>query len=678
MSPAAQRLVFATRTTIAALLAAYVAFLVNLPQASTSMITVFIVSQPLAGMVLSKSLFRVVGTTMGAVVAIAMTAAFSNAPELFALSVSLWIGLCVATSVYLRDAPASYGALLSGYSVAIIAFPAVDAPATVFQAAMDRGSEIFVGIACATALSQTFLPQSASAALARAREAAVSAAAAWAAGALRGRDDAAAAQAERRALVAKVGQLETLRVHASYDSAETRIGDRRIRLLHGRLVSFLALIVSVHDRLEILRARRPDRAAALAPMLERAASAMAADATNEQRTGLRDALLAAAPDAAAIRADRQALFECTILLRVADLVEMRGDIDALHGPGPAEEPEPAALARYRDVGLALVSGLGAFAALGLFCGFWIVSGWNAGAGAAIMVAVMTSLFAQLDDPAAAAGAFLRMTGLGIVAAGVYAFAILPGLEGFEALGLALAPLIFAASYAMTFPRYTLSGLAAALGALNLIGLTNVMTPDFASFANSAIGQIVGIGGAVAALRVMRPIGAVWPVARLTAGLRADLSEAAASRREPGRVAFESRMLDRIDGLMARLDLADPDDLAVEQGALAGLRVGLNALALRRVVRDLPAEVAAPLADALAELARHFRRLSRGETSAPPLARFDLALEAALACEGLDATEARDLPVWISSIRTSLAQHPRMFGAEAHAPAALEPALKEAA
>ncbi len=681
MSPTLrQRYVFALRTTLAALLAAFVAFTANLPQASTSMMTVFIVSQPLAGMVLSKSLFRVVGTVTGAVVAIALTAAFSQEPELFSLAISLWIGICVAVSVFMRDAPAAYGALLSGYTAAIVAFPAVGAPDTMFQAAMDRGAEIFVGIVCATTLSQVFFPQSAADALNRATGAAVASASAWAASTLRGRPDADQVARDRRKLVADVSRLENLRIHAAFDTAEVRLSSRRVRLLHGRLVSLLALLVSVHDRMETLRSERPGRAAALQPLLERAAAAMSPDASEAERADARTALVSGAPDLAAMRADRSRVFERTILLRVADLIDMRGDIAGLSAPedvgrsdGASEDPD---LSRYRDVPLALVSGATAALSMLAICAFWIASGWTAGAGAAVMVAVMTSLFAQQDDPSRPAGVFLLMTVVGSIAAGVYVFGVLPGLEGFETLALALFPLLFVAAWAMTAPALALPALAGAIGAINLIGLTNVMTPDFPGFANSALGQIGGIALAAALLRILRPIGAAWPVARLTRGLMTDVAEVAAGRAQ-GRVAFESRMFDRIDGLMSRLDLADADNVAVEQASLAALRIGLNALALRRVVRDLPDALQALVADALAELARHCRRLARGEASEPPLERFAAAEAAALDADPQGREDAADLPVWLSAIGASLAQHPRLFG-EAAQPAPEPEPMRRAA
>ena len=50
---------FSLKTFAAAMLAVYIAFRIPLPQPSWAMLTVYVVSQPLAGMVLSKSIFRV-------------------------------------------------------------------------------------------------------------------------------------------------------------------------------------------------------------------------------------------------------------------------------------------------------------------------------------------------------------------------------------------------------------------------------------------------------------------------------------------------------------------------------------------------------------------------------------------------------------------------------------------
>ncbi|MFD1703634.1 FUSC family protein [Methylopila henanensis] len=657
------RLIFALRATLAALLAGYLALLADLPQASSSMMTVLIVSQPLTGMVLSKAFFRVVGTIVGAVAAVALTAALHGAPELFVLGVSGWIAACVYGSIFLRDAPVSYGALLSGYTAAIIAFPAVNAPDGVFLSALDRVAEIMIGIACAGVFSQLFFPRSAGRALEGAAEQALAAASAWAADTLRGRPDAARVGRDRRTLIATVTSLDSLRVHATFDSAAARLSNQRIRFLHGRLVSLIAMLVSVHDRLEILRAETPGRAAALAPVFEQAADAMALDAPEKDRDAARRAALAAAPAADALRANPAAVPERTLLLRIADLISLRSDLDRLSRIDAPDEDgdEPrATLTRYRDHQLAGVAAASAFAALVAVCAFWIASGWDAGAGAAIFVAVLVSLFGQQDDPAAAAGTFALMTAVGAAAAAAYLFAILPRLEGFETLAAALAPLLFTTAWQMTNPIRALPALAFGLGVLNLMSLSNTMTYDFTTFANTTFASLTGLGLAAVLLGVLRPIGSAWPIRRLVAGVRRDLASAAA-RGQITRLGFESRMFDLVNGLMLRLDPNDLRQLEIERGALAGVRVGLNALALRRELDALPQAARSATARALAELARHFRRLARGEPSAPPLDRLDEALAAALDAPG-DGPDAADVAVFISSIRVSLAQHPAMFGA----------------
>jgi len=119
---------FSLKTFIAAMLALFIAFRLNLSQPSWSVTTVYIVSQPFSGMVLAKSLYRMLGTSIGAVMSLVFVALFSNTPELFCLALALWIGLGTFVTIYLRDAPQAYVGMLSGYSAAIIGLPAALAP----------------------------------------------------------------------------------------------------------------------------------------------------------------------------------------------------------------------------------------------------------------------------------------------------------------------------------------------------------------------------------------------------------------------------------------------------------------------------------------------------------------------------------------------------------------------
>src|SRR6185312_1383452 len=111
---------FSLKAFVAAMLALYIAFRLNLSQPSWCITTVYVVSQPLAGMVLAKSLYRVLGTVIGALMSLLFVALFSNTPELFCLALAIWIGICTSVAVYLREAPQAYGGVLAGYSAAII------------------------------------------------------------------------------------------------------------------------------------------------------------------------------------------------------------------------------------------------------------------------------------------------------------------------------------------------------------------------------------------------------------------------------------------------------------------------------------------------------------------------------------------------------------------------------
>lgn len=101
------------------------------------MVTVFIVMQPQTGMVIAKSFYRFIGTIVGAMVTVGLTALFGQFPELFLLSITLWICLCTIGASLNRSFRA-YGFVLSGYTTALIGIPALANPDGVFISAMTR------------------------------------------------------------------------------------------------------------------------------------------------------------------------------------------------------------------------------------------------------------------------------------------------------------------------------------------------------------------------------------------------------------------------------------------------------------------------------------------------------------------------------------------------------------
>ena len=154
----AQHWLFSIKTFAAAMLALSIGFWLDLPKPYWALATVYIASQPLSGATRSKAVFRAIGTLVGSAAAVALVPNLVNAPPLLVAAISLWSGLCLYLSLLDRT-PRSYVFMLAGYTTAIVGFPAVGAPDTIFDLALARTEEILVGIACAALVSSLVFPR---------------------------------------------------------------------------------------------------------------------------------------------------------------------------------------------------------------------------------------------------------------------------------------------------------------------------------------------------------------------------------------------------------------------------------------------------------------------------------------------------------------------------------------
>lgn len=628
--------VFSVKSFIAAMLALYVAFRLDLSQPMWAVTTVYVVSQPLAGMVLSKSIYRVVGTVIGAVASLVLVALFSDSREFFCLALALWMGLGTAVTIYLRDAPEGYVGMLSGYSAAIIGLAVALEPQSAFDIAVARCLEITLGIACATIVHQLVFPQRAGDALRHALEAVLPSMARWAGDALRGRGSEAEGLIDRRRIIGAVSDLDMLRIFAIFDTPPLKMFDPAIRQLEGKLLSLLAVMMSVYDRFAMLKRERPPVADELRPLLERAAlhvtesakASQPADAEIESvdEAALRAEIVSHLPSVEDLRRDPRTFLVRSILLRLIDVLDFWRDAVWLRTHISSRTPLPniqaaPALHPYRDLSAALMGGAVTAAAVIGATAFWIFSAWPSGPTAVTFAAIICAVMGGRDDPAAAAAGFLRMSVVGAVVAACYLFVILPPLTGFVPLVAALAPLYLICGLLLAIPSTVPLVMPLIFTGGGLMGITNRMVYDFDAFSNTAVGYVSGIGMAVAALYLLRPRGAAWMVRRLLRGLFRDLA-GVCSRAKADRAAFESRMFDRINALFVRLDPMDARDRAVIQGGLASLRVGLNAIALRAWLQEMPPVGRALVEEFLAELEGHFTALAAGGDAPAPSALLD--------------------------------------------------------
>jgi len=242
---------FSLKCLAAGMLALYVAFSIGLERPYWAFLTSYIVAQPLAGAVISKAVFRTVGTLVGAMFAVAIVPPLVNAPELLVLAMGSWLALCVFVSLMDRT-PRSYMFVLAGYTACLIVFPDVDTPQTIFTVASLRVQEILIGIACGSLVHSVILPGSITAALLARVEGMLRDAERWSRDAIAsgvGLGPVAGLDAERRRLAQDVTELHQMSVHLPFDISRLAPRVRTVRALQDQLSMLLPLGAAVEDRL---------------------------------------------------------------------------------------------------------------------------------------------------------------------------------------------------------------------------------------------------------------------------------------------------------------------------------------------------------------------------------------------------------------------------------------------
>ncbi len=625
-------LLFSANSFAAAMLALYIGFALGLPRPYWAMTTAYIVSQPLAGAVRSKAVYRVLGTILGALAAVALVPNLVNAPWLLSLALALWVGGCLAISLLDRT-PRSYVLMLAGYTAAIIGFPSVGQPGAIFDVAVSRVIEIGLGILCATLLHSLVFPRPVGTVLRYRLKTWLGEADRWALDVLRG-EDAEAIARDRRHLAAAASDIQMMAVHLPFDTSRLRETTGVVRALHERMLLLIPLLSGLADRMEALREVRDNRVRAA---LNAVVAWIEAGAPHDQALDLIERL----ETLAAHRRDAtwSSLLIESLLVRLADTVGALGEAHALmtrlSDPDAPLSPGLEAAARaksvrrmHADLPLALLSGGAAAIAILLSCATWILAGWGDGAAAPIMAAVFCCFFAAMDDPVPAIKNFGIFSLLSLPLAAVYMFAVLPGIDGFPMLLLVMAPPLLALGLYIPNPATMGSALAVLMGFCNALALQETFSADFAGFLNVNLGQYVGVLFAIMVTAGLRSMSADVSARRLLVRTWKGLSRLSRVRQAPEPAAFAAILVDRLGILTPKLAQAGQSHDFVGVDALRDLRIGMNLVAVQTARPDLSPEGKAQLDAALDGVGDHFAGMAAGKARAPGadlLARIDAAL-----------------------------------------------------
>ncbi|MCH8685778.1 FUSC family protein [Pedomonas mirosovicensis] len=634
---------FSLNTFIAAMMALFIALKLDMPNPYWAMLTVYIVSNPLAGALRSKAAFRLAGTIIGGAASVALVPNLVNAPELLCLAMALWIGVCLFVSLLDRT-PRSYIFMLSGYTVALIGFPAVTNPSGIFDTAVARVEGIGLGIVCATLMHSLFLPQGLGGAVTQRIRGFMTDAQGWIVEMLGGQPPEHSSSRAHK-LAADVSELHMLCTHLPFDISDYHNRSREVRALSERMGMLMPLATTVGDRLHVLQAQGRELPEASCQLVRDTVAWISAGP--EAKLDVADELIARAralePELGP-SPEWLDVISASFHSRLRKLIEAYRDCRALSRSLVYGQPLPASVRPivassaaqplHRDYGMALWSGVAAVTAMLAVCAFWIITGWSMGGQAAMMTAVNMCLFAASDDPSKGINTFAIYTALSIPLAGLYLFGIMPALHSFPMLALALAPVLLVCGYLSLQPHLFVRCLAILGNMFGLLGFQESFHPDFAAFANGSLAMLAGMIAASIVTQLIRSVGAEYGTHRLLRVTWRDLARLAGGLRLPSRSSWISRMTDRAGLLGPRLQSTrGAKDLVAD--ALGELRVGLNVIILRRLDEGLTPKARQAVDALMKALEVYFRARAAGEAQ-PPEALL-AALDRAIVALGAEAT-----------------------------------------
>jgi len=567
---------YTARVLAAAALAIYVAYALELETPYSAGTTVFVLMNISRGAILSKSVWRILGSLVGAVAAVVIVAVFVQAPVLFVLATAAWVGICTFAGALLRY-NRGYGAVLAGYTVTLIALGAVNAPDRIFDIAMARLAVVIIGV-LATAFiflitdigpGRTRLEQGVTSLMARAA--------------------AILAQAPQdmvascHSLAAELGALDQVVEFAAAEDAGFARYQDDLRLAIAEIFAALTggphAVTLIHG-LADGKARRL-MATALTHLAAMKPGARAVPVRQEMRAAIEG-----------LRARAQVSRDAGTLAALSQGVALLSQFDtALAGLQALQDGVriqlPYRVRFYANPVTALRNGLRAAIAVALAGLFWIISRWPDGGAMVALLGPICALISQTDSAAKSSVQFMLGTVLAAVAALVCAQIVLPQMSGFVLLMVALGPFLTAGILLSRQPRIAMIGIGYLVTFMTLVAPLNPPHFDLSATLNSAVAYVMAGVFAALSFRVLLPPNAEKEALVLAHSIRNAVWRLAKGRKTPPRLVWEHLQHQKILRLSGRLAEFPERRAAALDSATAAVLVGRHLLTLRDPEPSLP-------------------------------------------------------------------------------------------
>ena len=476
-SIANQHIRFAVKLACAIVLALFVGFHFQLETPRWAVLTAAIVAagpafaaggEPYSGAIRYRGMLRIVGTFIGCIAGLIIIISMIRAPLLMILVCCIWAGFCTWISSLVKIEN-SYAWGLSGYTALIIVITIQAEPLLTPQFALERCSEIVMGIVCAIVADLLFSPRSIKQEIDVELDSLLVAQYQLMQLCIKHGDSEVVDKAWGD-LVRRTAALEGMRSNLNMESSRWGRANRRLKALNTLSLTLITQSCETY----LIQNTRPELITDTFRELFDTSVETAQDVHKQLKrmrrviawTGERETPVTIYSWAGA--ATRYLLLKRGV---VSNTKISATEEEILQG-------EP--VVNFWRTTLSCV--------LGTL--FWLWTGWTSGSGAMVMIAVVTSLAMRLPNPRMVAIDFIYGTLAALPLGALYFLVIIPNTQQ-SMLLLCLSLAVLGFFLGIEVQKRRLGSMGALASTINIIVLDNPMTFHFSQFLDSALGQIVG-------------------------------------------------------------------------------------------------------------------------------------------------------------------------------------------
>ncbi|MBA4822663.1 p-hydroxybenzoic acid efflux pump subunit AaeB [Pantoea ananatis] len=481
---------FPIKLTFALVAALMIGFHLNLETPRWAVMTAGIVAggtafaaggDPYSGALRYRGILRIIGTFIGCVAALVIMIATVRAPVVMLLLCCIWAGFCVWLSSLIK-VENSYALGLAGYTALIIVVTANASGGLTLvpQYAVERCSEIILGILCAILADMIFSPRS----IKKVIDAEVDSLLVAHYRLLQlcvAHEDKEEVDKAWGALVRRTTALSSMRSQLIMESSRWQNTSRRLQMLNTLSLTMITQAAETF----LIQNSRPDYIATQYRVLMEKEAATAEDVHKRMKALRRLIAVSSKTVPETLESWVEAATEYQLLTHG---IKSNGRITALE-EGILQR-EVVIQARSAENHHAMINGVRTFVATALGSLFWLYTGWTSGSGCMVMLGVITALAMRMPNPLMMAKDFVYGMTVAVPLGALYFMYILPNTQQ-SAVLLCIAIGLLGFISGILIQRRQIGTLGAMVGTINVLVLDNPMQFNFTQFIDNALGQWIG-------------------------------------------------------------------------------------------------------------------------------------------------------------------------------------------